>query len=177
MILGGGKLAKWAMKNITPYDMDAVQPASYDLKLSDYFLLGPRQKDRVVIDPVSDVPVEYRGLKVSKAAGFTTVDPGQFLLGSTVERVVIPREFAGRVEGKSSLARIGLIVHTTAGFIDPGFRGRITLEFFNAGPKPIVLTPGMFIAQLSVYPVESGGDYYEYDGKYQDADGTEGMKL
>ena len=95
----------------------------------------------------------------------------QFLLATTLERVKIPNNVCARIEGKSSLGRLGLCVHVTAGYIDPGFEGNITLELFNCAPLPIVLTPGMKIAQISFHsmdePAERPYGHPDLGSKYQ----------
>ena len=96
-----------------------------------------------------------------------TLYPGQFALASTIERFEIGHKVAGRLEGKSSLARLGLIVHTTAGFFDPGFRGYATLELLNVSPRPILLRPNMPIAQMAFFQMLSTPEHL-YNGKYQD---------
>lgn len=134
---------------ISPFDPTRVQPASVDLLL-DQFL-------RVPAAPGTEIDVE----KVW--AGHTTLaeidedgwllQPGNFVLASTVERVALPTDLAARVEGKSSLGRLGLAIHVTAGFIDPGFSGQITLEIANLSPWPIRLRKLMPIAQLCLVPM------------------------
>lgn len=99
--------------------------------------------------------------------GVFKLAPGQFALASTIERFEIGHKVAGRLEGKSSLARLGLIVHTTAGFFDPGFRGYATLELLNVSPRPILLRPNMPIAQMAFFQMLSTPDHL-YNGKYQD---------
>src|SRR5699024_2416381 len=81
--------------------------------------------------------------------------PGEFVLGATLERVELPDDLAGRLEGKSSLGRLGLLTHSTAGFIDPGFGGHITLELSNVANLPITLWPGMKIGQLCLFRLSS----------------------
>jgi dCTP deaminase len=117
---------------IRPWPSDgAIQPASVDLTLGEGFknVYG----DNVVTDE----------------DGSVVLDQGDFLLGTTTERVGIPDDLVARVEGKSSLGRRGLLVHATAGFIDPGFKGQVTLEFYNISPRPFILKPGIFVCQLS----------------------------
>lgn len=126
---------------IDPFDLDRLQPASYDLTLADqfkYLSYSPHG-----IRP--GVDVEYDHVE----ADVQVLMPDMFVLASTVEFVTIPNNLLARVEGKSSLGRIGLMAHVTAGFIDPGFRGNITLELKNVGSRPIMLKQGMSIAQLA----------------------------
>lgn len=150
---------------VAPREPAAIQPASVDLTLSDdwFYRLRPGR-----VNIARERP-EYEW-QPSLA-----LEPGEFALAATEEWVDIPPEFVGRVEGKSTLARMGLIVHTTAGFIDPGFHGNITLELCNVGPCTLVLEPGMYICQLSVARMERADGVYK--GKYQGARGVEGAKL
>jgi dCTP deaminase len=130
---------------IDPYPLDdCFQPASIDLKLDSQFM---RLKRGQVLAPGvhSGLTPQYESFDVQSMWLFS----GQFMLGRTRETVELPADLAGRIEGKSSLGRIGLVVHVTAGFIDPGFKGTITLEFHNVSGCDIMLTPDMKIAQLS----------------------------
>ena len=150
---------------VAPREPAAIQPASVDLTLSDDWFCRLRP-GRVAI-AFERPEYEWQPSLV--------LEPGEFALAATEEWVDIPPEFVGRVEGKSTLARMGLIVHTTAGFIDPGFHGKITLELCNVGPCSLVLEPGMYICQLSVARMERVDGVYK--GKYQGARGVEGAKL
>lgn len=162
---------------IEPFTPDNVQPASVDLTLDHRFLrlLNPHPAGIAAIDPKSP--------EIAKL--MTTCEPlwdrpfslysGEFALGSTVERVKIPDHMVGRLDGKSSLGRLGLFVHATAGYVDPGWDGQLTLEFFNASPIPIWLHPGMRICQISFQQLSSpanrpyGGD--TLNSKYQGQEG------
>ena len=167
---------------------EAVQPASVDCHLSDRPLkvwahhglvsldqgmAGTYLKRLPYIVPWRDQADEMAELPFRQPFGdpdadhVVVLDPGQFALASTIERFEIGSKVAGRLEGKSSLARLGLIVHTTAGFFDPGFRGYATLELLNVSPRPIVLRPGMPIAQMAFFQMLSAPDHLS-DGKYQD---------
>ncbi len=130
--------------SILPYPEDRqFQPASIDLLLGDKFLIPV-----VSAEPVSvDNPPRLEPLWLPKLV----LNPGDFVLASTRERVSLSPQYAARVEGRSTLGRMGITVHVTAGFIDPGFDGTITLEVANLGPWRVELTPGMRIAQLCVY--------------------------
>jgi dCTP deaminase len=133
---------------VDPFDKACVQPASYDIHLGSSFRTFRRPEpfySDFVIDP-SNLPLT---LSREFEAPAYTLYPSDFLLGSTVETVNIPSNMVARVEGKSSLGRLGLLVHITAGFIDPGFRGTLTLELYNCNQRPILLREGMKIAQLS----------------------------
>lgn len=130
---------------ISPYRPEQVQPASYDV------LLGPALRELLpggAIDLAAVPGGHTRLVEIDPVEGYMLL-PGGFVLGSTEESVRIPNQTVGRVEGKSSLGRLGLTVHITAGFIDPGFRGQITLEFKNDGPRPLILRPGLPVAQLT----------------------------
>lgn len=134
--------------DIDPYDRSLVQPASVDLRLGSEFI---RYLDNGhSIDPEKS----FNGTE-EFSADKVTLAPGEFLLGTTLEIVGIDRNTSGRVEGKSTLGRLGLIIHSTAGFVDPGFRGRITLEMTNINSRPIILRAGMKICQISFTPMDS----------------------
>lgn len=163
---------------ITPFNQDHVQPASVDLTLANHFLELPRSDTQwfTAATQSSDaIPVIldawYGGLMLY---------PLRFALGSTVERIRLPATIAARVEGRSSLGRSGLMVHITAGFIDPGYDGTITLEFFNASPRPILLRPGIRICQISFFemasPAKHPYGHPDLHSKYQGSFGVEGAK-
>jgi dCTP deaminase len=152
--------------SITPYDKSSLQPSSYDLHLGSKFIIF----DNHDID-VIDVKVKnnnFRTIDVSEK-GFFMIHPNNFVLCSTIERVKIPKYLCGRIEGKSSIGRLGLIVHVTAGYIDPGFDGTLTLEMFNLSSVPIKVYPNIKIAQLSLSLLKtpSKKSYGEYGNKYQ----------
>lgn len=134
---------------IAPFDPARVQPASVDLTL-DHFVRIPRSGTDEI--DTAQVPEGHTILAKIPKVGLVMA-PNEFLLASTVERVVLPTDLCARVEGKSSLGRLGLAVHITAGFIDPGFAGQITLEISNLFPRPIRLHRGMPIAQLAISPM------------------------
>ena len=137
---------------VSPFDKKLVQPASIDLRLGKDFMTWIAGAGNPIIDPSgmsADASVNYERVVCSKQRPFFYLYPSQFVLGTTLERVSIPTDLLGKLEGKSSLGRIGLLVHITAGYIDPGFEGQITLELLNVTNRPIKLTPGMRIAQLS----------------------------
>lgn len=132
---------------VDPCDPADIQPSSIDLHLGPWFQVF-RNSRYPYIDPT----VEQRGLMdlVEASAGEPFVlHPGEFVLGATVERVALPTDIVARLEGKSSLGRLGLLIHSTAGYIDPGWDGTLTLELSNVANLPIVLTPGMAIGQIS----------------------------
>ena len=162
-MLSGRQIVEYGI--VSPAAEAAIQPASVDLTLAnDWFhLLRPGTVFLPEGRPSYDIEASL------------SLEPGKFALACTDEVVLVPSEFVARVEGKSTLARMGLIVHTTAGFIDPGFRGKVTLELKNVGPCTLVLTPGMYICQLSVQRMERVDGVY--NGKYQGATGVEGAKI
>jgi dCTP deaminase len=150
---------------VDPLDDNRVQPASIDLTLASKFLVS---HDESPYPPPIDL-ADVRGtLELEPMVGVTCgvgqpdylyLGPQQFCLGSTVERVEIPDYLVARVEGKSSLGRLGLIVHATAGYIDPGFKGTITLEIYNLNYRPIILHPGRAICQLSLISLTTPAVY------------------
>lgn len=155
--------------SITPFDERLVQPASVDLCLDrDFKIMRPH--NLAYIDVAKD---QNDYLYEDVQTEVLIIGPGQFVLASTVEVVGLGRSHFGRVEGKSSLGRLGLLVHSTAGFIDPGFAGNITLELGNISPLPIQLYLGMPICQLSVGRLDSPA-IRVYDGKYQGQRGPKG---
>lgn len=128
---------------------DAIQPASIDLYLSPYFYRFPYTW--VTVDPKLDQSADAVFEEVDD---HIVLQPGEFVLGSTLEYFEFPTHLAGRLEGKSSLGRIGLIVHTTAGFFDPGFCGFPTIELVNLRAGQMKLYPGMPVAQMSIFGLE-----------------------
>lgn len=153
-----------------------VQPASVDLKLGNefmYFSVGGQ-----VID-LADRKANMTK-KICESHSPYELQPGGFVLGTTVERVHLGPKIVGKVEGKSSLGRIGLTAHVTAGFIDPGFNGQITLELYNASPNVILLRPGVFICQLAFFETDSPAQRpYGTRGlgsRYQNQTGVQAVK-
>ncbi|WP_107986356.1 dCTP deaminase [Rhodococcus sp. OK519] len=141
---------------IDPFDPGAVQPSSVDVRLDGLFRVFDNTK-YTHIDPALRQD-ELTSL-VEPAAGEPFVlHPGEFVLGSTLEVCSLPDDLAGRLEGKSSLGRLGLLTHSTAGFIDPGFSGHITLELSNVANLPITLWPGMKIGQLCLFRLSSAAE-------------------
>jgi dCTP deaminase len=133
---------------IDPLDQSCIQPSSIDVKLSPHFLVF-RNHTAGVIDVKTDTTGLTEAVQID-GDGVFMLHPGEFVLGSTLERVGIPDDLVARVEGKSSLGRLGLLIHSTAGFVDAGFDGHITLELSNVASLPITLYPGMKIGQLSM---------------------------
>lgn len=140
---------------LDPWDPDAVQPASVDVRLDRYFRFFDNHKYGV-IDPSQEQPELTHLVDAGDKA--LILHPGEFVLGSTYEHVTLPGDVAARLEGKSSLGRLGLLTHSTAGFIDPGFTGHITLELSNTATMPIALYPGMKIGQLCFFQMSSPAD-------------------
>jgi dCTP deaminase len=138
---------------LTPFDKDHVQPSSVDVLLDRFFLLFDNHRS-AVIDPSTQQDDLTHAVEVAPDDPFV-LHPGEFVLGSTYERVRLPDDIAARLEGKSSLGRLGLLTHSTAGFVDPGFEGHITLELSNVATLPIKLWPGMKIGQLCFFRLSS----------------------
>lgn len=138
---------------LDPYDDTMVQPSSVDVRIDRYFRLFDNHK-YPVIDPAQEQPELTRLVEVDGEEPFV-LHPGEFVLASTYETVTLPDDIAARLEGKSSLGRLGLLTHSTAGFIDPGFSGHVTLELSNVATLPIKLWPGMKIGQLCFFRLSS----------------------
>lgn len=138
---------------LDPFDVAMVQPSSIDVRLDRYFRLFDNHRYGV-IDPAVDQPELTRLVEVDGDDAFV-LHPGEFALGSTYETVGLGTDIAARLEGKSSLGRLGLLTHSTAGFIDPGFVGHVTLELSNVATLPIMLWPGMKIGQLCFFGLSS----------------------
>jgi dCTP deaminase len=141
---------------LDPYDPAMIQPSSIDVRIDRYFRLFDNHKYGF-IDPALDQPDLTRMVQVEADEPFV-LHPGEFVLGSTYERVGLPNDVAARLEGKSSLGRLGLLTHSTAGFIDPGFTGHVTLELSNVATLPILLWPGMKIGQMCFFRLSSPSD-------------------
>ena len=138
---------------IEPWDPSMVQPASVDLNLGPSFRVF--HNFRVPAIDLADPPTNLtEHVELADGESFV-IHPGEFVLGRTEEFVEIPDDIVARIEGKSSLGRLGLIVHATAGFVDPGFRGTLTLEITNLTRVPIILWPGKPIAQLSFMTLDA----------------------
>lgn len=138
---------------IQPFFEELMQPSSYDVLLSHEFKVQYAPAPGEVspdVDPAVDNSQYFIDVEVPKGSSFA-LEPGAFVLGSTFEVVALGANIAARLEGKSSLGRLGLVVHSTAGFVDPGFDGQITLELSNVGTMPIILRPGMKIGQLCFF--------------------------
>jgi len=138
---------------LDPYDGSMIQPASIDVRLDRFFQVFDNHKYSC-IDPSIEQSDLTHLVEVPRGEPFM-LHPGAFVLGSTYEMVTIADSIAARVEGKSSLGRLGLLTHATAGFIDPGFSGHITLELSNVATLPITLWPGMKVGQLCFFEISS----------------------
>ena len=142
---------------LEPYQSAMLQPSSIDVRLDRFFRLFDNHK-YPVIDPAEDQPDLTRLVDVEPDEPFI-LHPGEFVLGSTFESVTLPDDVAARLEGKSSLGRLGLLTHSTAGFIDPGFTGHVTLELSNVATLPIKLWPGMKIWQMCFFRLSSPSEH------------------
>ncbi|MEV4311644.1 dCTP deaminase [Actinocrispum sp. NPDC049592] len=142
---------------VSPYDPAMLQPSSIDVRLDRFFRVFVNTK-YTHIDP-SQQQDELTSLVEQEGDDPFVLHPGEFVLGSTFELVTLPDDLAGRLEGKSSLGRLGLLTHSTAGFIDPGFSGHITLELSNVANLPITLWPGMKIGQLCLFRLSSSAEH------------------
>ncbi|MFV0260457.1 MAG: dCTP deaminase [Acidimicrobiales bacterium] len=141
---------------IEPFDPGAVQPSSVDLRLDHRFVVF-RNHTFSHIDVKANLEELTDTVEADEKDPFI-LHPGEFVLGSTAERVAIPADLVGRIEGKSSLGRLGLLIHTTAGFVDAGWDGQLTLEFSNVASLPITLYPGMKIGQISFIRMTTDAD-------------------
>ncbi len=154
---------------LDPLDLDMVQPSSVDVRLDRFFRLFDNHKYQH-IDPAQDQPDLTRMVEVEPTEAFV-LHPGEFVLGATFEVVTLPDDVAARLEGKSSLGRLGLLTHSTAGFIDPGFSGHVTLELSNVATLPITMWPGMKIGQLCFFRLSSAAEHpygsEKYGSRYQ----------
>ncbi len=155
--------------SLEPFEPSMVQPSSIDVRLDRFFRLFDNHK-YPYIDPSEDQPELTRLVEVDSDRAFI-LHPGEFVLASTYELVTLPDDVAARLEGKSSLGRLGLLTHSTAGFIDPGFSGHVTLELSNVATLPIKLWPGMKIGQMCFFrlssPAEKPYGSAEYSSRYQ----------
>ncbi|MCZ0994555.1 dCTP deaminase [Streptomyces noursei] len=154
---------------IDPYDESMVQPSSIDVRLDRFFRVFENHRY-----PHIDPAVEQADLTrevVPEGDEAFILHPGEFVLASTYEVISLPDDIASRLEGKSSLGRLGLLTHSTAGFIDPGFSGHVTLELSNVATLPIKLWPGMKIGQLCMFRLTSPAEHpygsERYGSRYQ----------
>ena len=154
---------------LDPFDPGMIQPSSIDVRLDKFFRVFDNHK-YPHIDPAADQSDLTREVEPAGDEPFI-LHPGEFVLGSTHEVVSLPDDIAARVEGKSSLGRLGLLTHATAGFVDPGFSGHVTLELANVATLPIKLYPGMKIGQVCYFRLSSAADNpygsEKYGSRYQ----------
>ncbi|HSE10875.1 MAG TPA: dCTP deaminase [Nocardioidaceae bacterium] len=154
---------------LDPFEPEMVQPSSIDVRLDRFFRVFENHR-YPHIDPSADQPDLTRMVEPEGDEPFI-LHPGEFVLGSTYEVVTLPDDVAARLEGKSSLGRLGLLTHSTAGFIDPGFSGHVTLELSNVATLPIKLWPGMKIGQLCFFRLSSPSEHpygsEKYGSRYQ----------
>ena len=154
---------------IDPYDPAMIQPSSIDVRLDRFFRVFENHK-YPHIDPSVEQPDLTRLVEPDGDDPFI-LHPGEFVLASTYEVITLPDDVASRLEGKSSLGRLGLLTHSTAGFIDPGFSGHVTLELSNVATLPIKLFPGMKIGQLCLFRLSSPAEHpygsEKYGSRYQ----------
>src|SRR5580704_5374616 len=156
---------------IDPLGDDCIQPSSVDLHVDRYFRLFRNHHQRVI--DVKEDQSELTELVEIEDDDALILHPGEFVLGSTRERVALPDDLVARLEGKSSLGRLGLLIHSTAGFVDAGFDGHLTLELSNVANLPITLYPGMRIGQITFlemttpaeHPYGSAGLKSKYQGQ------------
>ena len=172
MLLSDGDLRKEIDAGrlvLDPWDEAMLQPSSIDVRLDRYFRVFDNSR-YTHIDPMQQQD-ELTSLVQPDGEEPFVLHPGEFVLGSTYESVSLPDDLAGRLEGKSSLGRLGLLTHSTAGFIDPGFGGHITLELSNVANLPIKLWPGMKIGQLCIFRLSSPAEHpygsAVYGSRYQ----------
>ncbi|HEV3211792.1 MAG TPA: dCTP deaminase [Acidimicrobiales bacterium] len=141
---------------IDPLGVDCIQPSSVDLHVDQYFRLFRNHTSRVI--DVREDQEDLTELVDVGAEGPLILHPGEFMLGATIERVGVPEDLVARLEGKSSLGRLGLLIHSTAGFVDAGWDGHLTLELSNVANLPITLYPGMKIGQISFFQMTTKAD-------------------
>jgi len=139
--------------SISLFSDSLIQPSSIDVRLDNLFRVFNNSK-YTHIDPKQEMAELTTVVEVPEGEPFV-LHPGEFVLASTLEQFTLPADLAGRLEGKSSLGRLGLVTHSTAGFIDPGFSGHITLELSNVANLPITLWPGMKVGQMALFRLTS----------------------
>jgi len=163
---------------VDPLGEQAIQPSSIDLRLAPEFRIF-RNHTRGLIDVREDLEDLTELVEIKGDEPFI-LHPGEFVLGSTLERVKVPDDLVARIEGKSSLGRLGLLIHSTAGFVDAGWNGQLTLELSNVASLPITLYPHMKIGQISFMQMTTPADNpygsSEIGSKYQDQEGPVASK-
>lgn len=165
--------------DIDPFDATMVQPSSVDVRIDRYYLVFENHR-YPIIDPKQAQPDLTSQVETELDQPFI-LHPGEFVLGSTLEVVGLGDDIVARLEGKSSLGRLGLLIHSTAGFVDPGFEGHLTLELSNVANLPIAIYPGMRIGQLSFYELSTPAEHpygsNEAGSKYQSQRGPTPSKI
>ena len=156
-IATSGKRSSPGASKLDPYSPELIQPSSIDVRMDRYFRVFENHR-YPHIDPAIEQPDLTRLVETAGDDPFV-LHPGEFVLASTYEVVSLPDDIAGRLEGKSSLGRLGLLTHSTAGWIDPGFSGHVTLELSNVATLPIKLWPGMKIGQLCLFRTSSPAEH------------------
>ena len=181
MLLSDGDIKKEidsGRVKVEPFDPAMLQPSSVDVRLDRFFRVFENHMYSV-IDPAAEQPDLTRAVEIKGSDEFI-LHPGEFVLASTFEVITLPDDVAGRLEAKSSLGRLGLLTHSTAGFIDPGFSGHITLELSNVANLPVKLYPGMKIGQLCLFrlssPAENPYGSSKYGSRYQNQRGPTASK-
>jgi dCTP deaminase len=164
---------------IDPYDEAMVQPSSVDVRCDRFFRVFENHR-YAHIDPKAP-QADLTSMVEAAADDPFILHPGEFVLGATLETVGLSDDVVARLEGKSSLGRLGLLIHSTAGFIDPGFEGQVTLELSNVANLPISIYPGMKIGQVSFYqmttPAEHPYGSPELGSKYQGQTGPTASRM
>lgn len=164
---------------IEPLDEAAIQPASVDLRLDSAFRVF-KTTSRPYVDVAQEVDDLTELVEISPEEPFV-IQPGTFVLGSTIETITLSDDVVARVDGKSSLGRLGLLVHATAGYVDPGWTGKLTLELSNQSQMPIALYYGMRIAQISFIemttPVDRPYGHADLGSKYQGQTGPTASRI
>ena len=148
--LAGGRIG------IDPFDESLIQPSSVDVRVDRYFRVF--HNARYPFIDVKEPQEELTELVEVDSETPFILHPGEFVLGSTLERITLPDDLVARLEGKSSLGRLGLLIHSTAGFIDPGWDGHVTLELSNVANLPITIYPGLKIGQISFFRLTTAAD-------------------
>jgi dCTP deaminase len=157
-----------------------IQPASIDLRLGREFLEFQRTNIPCIHPDSENEVEEYVTETVIDEGEEFILHPGDFVLGTTIERVAVPDDLIARVEGRSSLGRLAVVIHATAGIVDPGYRGQVTLELSNLGTAPVALTPGMRISQVIFTELKNAAERpygAERGSKYQDQAGPQASKI
>ncbi|WP_276251567.1 dCTP deaminase [Haloarcula rara] len=157
-----------------------IQPASVDLRLGQEFLEFQRTNISCIHPNSEEEVSEYVDETYVEDGNEFILHPGDFVLGTTYETVGIPDDLIAHVQGRSSLGRLAVVIHATAGVVDPGYRGQITLELSNLGTAPVALTPGMRISQLILTELKTPADRpygAERGSKYQDQSGPQASKI